>query len=106
MARIGNVEVPWRSPDSDPPPCLPERQDRRLCARHRWRALVEVYHERRRLLVHWYKIGGQLLAGTGPAAYAWGDARIGVFVTGTNKASFTRGATRTARGLAGILGGC
>ena len=36
----------------------------------------------------WYKIGGQLLAGTGPDAYAWGDARIGVFVTGTNKALY------------------
>jgi hypothetical protein len=33
----------------------------------------------------WSKIAAQLLAGTGPAAYAWGDARIGVFVTGTNK---------------------
>jgi len=37
---------------------------------------------------NWSKIGGQLLAGTGPAAYAWGDARIGVFVTGTNKALY------------------
>jgi len=37
---------------------------------------------------NWYKIGGQLLAGTGPAAYEWGGARIGVFVTGTNKALY------------------
>jgi len=37
---------------------------------------------------NWYKIGGQLLAGTGPAAYEWGDARIGVFVTGTNRALY------------------
>ncbi len=36
----------------------------------------------------WYKIGGQLLAGTGPAAYEWGDARIGVVVTGTNRALY------------------
>jgi hypothetical protein len=36
----------------------------------------------------WSKIAAQLLAGTGPAAYAWGDARIGVFVTGTNKALY------------------
>jgi hypothetical protein len=33
---------------------------------------------------NWYKIGGQLLAGTGPTAYAWANTRIGVFVTGTN----------------------
>jgi thiol-disulfide isomerase/thioredoxin len=32
----------------------------------------------------WSKIGGQLLAGTGPAAYAWGDTRIGWMVTGTD----------------------
>src|SRR5665647_164577 len=36
----------------------------------------------------WYKIGGQLLAGTSPAAYAWGDARIGWVVTGTNNALY------------------
>jgi C1A family cysteine protease len=33
---------------------------------------------------NWYKIGGQLLSGTGPAAYAWGDTRIGWLVTGTD----------------------
>jgi hypothetical protein len=33
---------------------------------------------------NWSKIGGQLLSGTGPAAYAWGDARIGWVVTGTD----------------------
>lgn len=37
---------------------------------------------------NWYKIGGQLLAGTGPAAYAWGDARIGWLVTGTDHALY------------------
>ena len=34
----------------------------------------------------WSKIGGQLLAGTGPAAYAWGDARLGWVVTGNDHA--------------------
>jgi thiol-disulfide isomerase/thioredoxin len=34
----------------------------------------------------WSKIGGQLLAGTGPTAYAWGDTQIGWFVTGTDNA--------------------
>jgi len=32
----------------------------------------------------WSKISGQLAAGTGPAAYAWGDTRIGWMVTGTD----------------------
>jgi hypothetical protein len=36
----------------------------------------------------WYKIGGQLLNGTSPAAYDWGEAGIGVFVTGTNRALY------------------
>ncbi|MGD0172417.1 MAG: DUF2334 domain-containing protein [Halobacteriota archaeon] len=36
----------------------------------------------------WKKIGGQLLAGTGPAAYNWGSAQTGVFVTGTNHALY------------------
>jgi hypothetical protein len=36
----------------------------------------------------WYKIGGQLLSGTSPAAYDWGDARIGIFVTGANGALY------------------
>jgi hypothetical protein len=36
----------------------------------------------------WYKIGGQLLNGTGPAAYEWGDSGIGVFVTGNNRALY------------------
>ena len=34
----------------------------------------------------WNEIGGQLLDGTGPTAYAWGDGRIGWFVTGTSHA--------------------
>jgi hypothetical protein len=34
----------------------------------------------------WTNLGGQLLAGTGPAAYSWGILRTGVFVTGTNHA--------------------
>ncbi len=34
----------------------------------------------------WSKIGGQLLGGTSPAAYAWGDTRIGWMVTGTDNA--------------------
>jgi hypothetical protein len=38
----------------------------------------------------WYKIGGQLLAGTGPAAYAWGLERTGQFVTGTDHALWHR----------------
>ena len=33
---------------------------------------------------NWYRISGQLLAGTGPAAYNWGSARTGWFVTGTD----------------------
>ncbi|MGZ4870239.1 MAG: DUF2334 domain-containing protein [Halobacteriota archaeon] len=33
---------------------------------------------------NWYLIGGQLHDGTGPAAYAWGDTRIGWVVTGTD----------------------
>jgi Uncharacterized protein conserved in bacteria (DUF2334) len=36
----------------------------------------------------WYKIGGQLLAGTGPTAYAWGSNQIGWLVTGTNHALY------------------
>jgi hypothetical protein len=55
---------------------------------------------------NWYKIGGQLLAGTGPAAYAWGDARIGVFVTGTNKALYhiwNDGAWSSWQNLGGVL---
>jgi C1A family cysteine protease len=36
----------------------------------------------------WSKIGGLLLNGTGPAAYEWGDAHVGVFVTGTNSALY------------------
>jgi hypothetical protein len=36
----------------------------------------------------WKKIGGQLLAGTGPAAYNWGSAQTGVFVTGTSHALY------------------
>jgi hypothetical protein len=36
----------------------------------------------------WSKIGGQLLAGTGPAAYNWGSSLTGVFVTGTNSALY------------------
>ncbi len=32
----------------------------------------------------WNEIGGQLLDGTGPTAYAWGNDRIGWLVTGTN----------------------
>ena len=32
----------------------------------------------------WNEIGGQLLAGTSPTAYAWGNDRIGWLVTGTN----------------------
>ncbi len=54
----------------------------------------------------WYKIGGQLLAGTGPAAYAWGDVRIGVFVTGTNKALYhiwNDGEWSSWQNLGGIL---
>ena len=35
----------------------------------------------------WNEIGGQLLAGTGPTAYAYGD-RIGWLVTGTNNALY------------------
>ncbi len=34
----------------------------------------------------WFKVGGQLLPGTGPAAYAWGNQRIGVCVIGTDNA--------------------
>jgi hypothetical protein len=34
----------------------------------------------------WTKIGGQLLDGTGPAAYYWGTSRLGCFITGTNRA--------------------
>jgi len=37
---------------------------------------------------NWSNIGGQLLAGTGPAAYAWGGARIGIVVTGANHALY------------------
>jgi thiol-disulfide isomerase/thioredoxin len=33
----------------------------------------------------WYKIGGQLLNGTSPAAYQWGNAGIGVVATGMNR---------------------
>jgi len=54
----------------------------------------------------WSKIGGQLLSGTGPAAYAWGDARIGVFVIGTNKALYhiwNDGAWSSWQSLGGIL---
>jgi hypothetical protein len=54
----------------------------------------------------WSKIGGQLLSGTGPAAYAWGDARIGVFVTGTNKALYhiwNDGAWSSWQSLGGTL---
>jgi Uncharacterized protein conserved in bacteria (DUF2334) len=36
----------------------------------------------------WSKIGGQLLAGTGPAAYSVGSDRIGWFVTGTDHALY------------------
>ena len=36
----------------------------------------------------WYKIGGQLLSGTGPTAYAWGSNQIGWLVTGTNHALY------------------
>jgi hypothetical protein len=36
----------------------------------------------------WNKIGGQLLAGTGPAAYNWGSTQTGWFVTGTNHALY------------------
>ncbi|MGZ4923258.1 MAG: hypothetical protein ACXV5H_04715, partial [Halobacteriota archaeon] len=32
----------------------------------------------------WKGLGGALAAGTGPAAYAWGDTRIGWMVTGTD----------------------
>jgi hypothetical protein len=55
---------------------------------------------------NWYKIGGQLLAGTGPAAYAWGDVRIGIFVTGTNKALYhiwNGGAWSSWQNLGGVL---
>ena len=34
----------------------------------------------------WSKIGGGLLAGTGPTTYIWGDSRTGWFVTGNNHA--------------------
>jgi hypothetical protein len=34
----------------------------------------------------WSENNGQLLAGTGPAAYNWGTTRTGVFVTGTDHA--------------------
>ena len=36
----------------------------------------------------WSEIGGQLLDGTGPTAYAWGNDRIGWLVTGTNNALY------------------
>jgi len=55
----------------------------------------------------WSKIGGQLLAGTGPAAYAWGDAQIGWVVTGTNKALYhmwkDSSGTHSWQNLGGVL---
>ena len=33
---------------------------------------------------NWYSIGGQILAGTGPAACSWGTGRLDVFVQGTD----------------------
>jgi hypothetical protein len=55
----------------------------------------------------WSKIGGQLLSGTGPAAYAWGDTRIGWFVTGTNGALFhmwkDSAGTHNWQSLGGVL---
>ena len=36
----------------------------------------------------WNEIGGQLLDGTGPAAYTWGDGPIGWLVTGTSHALY------------------
>jgi Repeat of unknown function (DUF346) len=56
---------------------------------------------------NWYKIGGQLAPNTGPAAYAWGDARIGWVVTGTNKALYhmwkDSAGTHSWQSLGGIL---
>jgi Uncharacterized protein conserved in bacteria (DUF2334) len=55
----------------------------------------------------WSKIGGQLLAGTGPAAYAWGDTRLGWMVTGTDKALWhmwkDSSGTHSWQSLGGVL---
>ena len=57
--------------------------------RRRRRPLVEVYHGRRHLLVRpGTRSAGSSSPAPARAAYAWGDARIGVVVTGTNKALY------------------
>jgi hypothetical protein len=53
----------------------------------------------------WFNIGAQLLAGTSPAAYNWGSARIGWFFTGTDYAlhHMWSGATSGSENLGGYL---
>jgi hypothetical protein len=54
---------------------------------------------------NWYKIGGQLASGTGPAACSWGS-RLGLFVEGTNGALYQKtwtGSWSNWASLGGVL---
>ena len=87
--RLVSMEVPRRLPDVRPRRRVPIcRKDNGLCARRQRLPLVEVDHRWRRHLERLEQIGGQLLAGTGPTAYTWGNDRIGWLVTGTNNALY------------------
>ena len=82
------MDLPWRLRDRRPRRRVPTAGKITSFARGKRLPLVEVDHGWRRPWSDWSEIGGQLLDGTGPAAYAWGDGRIGWFVTGTNHALY------------------
>ena len=55
----------------------------------------------------WHSLGGQLAAGTGPAACSWGAGRLDVFVQGTNGALYHKWSTNSGATWSGwqSLGG-
>jgi len=55
---------------------------------------------------NWISLGGQIAAGTGPAACSWGSGRLDVFVEGTDGALWHKGGTGTWsswQSLGGVL---